>query len=65
MLREQILADEKFKKTNQFDPIIGNQLAVLVTHDSKAEKRRGLLAFPTGVLGNELSMFSMSLDQYP
>ncbi len=59
------MADEKFKKANQFDPIIGNQLAVLTTHEAKAEKRRGLLAFPTGVLGNELSTFYMSLDQSP
>ena len=59
------MTDEKFKKTNPFDPIIGNQLAVLITHDAKAEKRRGLLAFPTGALGNELSAFSMSLDRPP
>ena len=65
LLEEQIQADEKFKKTNLFDPLIGNQLAVLMTHDAKVEKRRGLLAFPTGVVGNELSTFSKLFDQSP
>lgn len=60
LLKEQIQIDEKFKKASLFDPVIGNQLAVLMTHDSKLEKRRGLLAFPTGVLGSELSTFLVS-----
>jgi hypothetical protein len=33
-----------------------------MTHDAKVEKRRGLLAFPIGVLGNKLSTSSMVLD---